>query len=251
LTGFREEWYLITKRCLVKEGGMVRPKENDREDIRALVLEKAKKLFLELGYHKLTIRKLADEIGYTAGTIYLYFRNKDEILYELHNEGFKLLFQYKMRMMEQGVSSGLDRLRQGGQLYIDFALENPDYYELMFNMPEPRNFMEAQKERFSGEGQVPEDYAMRSYEFLKQGIQEYKKEGYLKEVDEDTATFTLWSLVHGLVSLIIRKRIPYPQAPSKELAREALDFFGRLLVADRFATDTRERLNLLEHVESD
>jgi AcrR family transcriptional regulator len=229
---------------------MVRPKEIDREDIRSLVLEKAKKLFLELGYHKLTIRRLADEIGYTVGTIYLYFKNKDEILYELHNEGFKLLYQYKMRVMEEGESDGLDRLRRGGQIYVDFALEHPDYYELMFNMPEPRNFMEAQKERLSGEGQEPEDYAMRSYEFLRQGIREYQKEGYLKGVDEDTATFTLWSLVHGLVSLIIRKRIPYPQAPSKELAREALDFFGRLLVSDRFAADTRERLNLLEQVES-
>ena len=121
---------------------MARPKESEREDVRALMLTKAKKLFLEEGYRHITMRRIAKEIGYTPGTIYLYFKNKEEILYELHNEGFKLLYQYKLNIQNTRGSTALERLREGGKMYITFALENPDYYEVMFNMPEPRNHLE-------------------------------------------------------------------------------------------------------------
>jgi AcrR family transcriptional regulator len=205
---------------------MARPKESEREDIRALVLEKAKKLFLDVGYGKITMRRIAKEIGYTPGTIYLYFKNKEEILYELHNAGFKLLYQYKLNMLDSGVSNALERLREGGKTYVAFALENPEYYELMFNMPEPRDHLETLKkatDNVRGEGSI--DYAMQSYAFLKQSIQACLDEGYLQEVDPDTATFAFWALAHGLVSLIIRKRIPYPQEASRELADAAIDLF--------------------------
>lgn len=208
---------------------MARPKESEREDIRALVLAKAKKLFLEHGYRNITMRKIAEEIGYTPGTIYLYFKSKEEILYELHNEGFKLLYQYKLKMLDSGVSTALDRLAEGGKTYVAFALENPEYYELMFNMPEPRDYMEKLKKRTDTSRDVPIDYAMQSYEFLKQSVQACMDEGYLPGVDVDTATFMFWSMAHGLVSLIIRKRIPYPQEPAYELAEAAIDFFMSLM----------------------
>lgn len=221
---------------------MGRPKSNEREDIRNLVLEKAKALFLKEGYTNITIRKIARAIGYTPATIYLYFQSKDEILYELHNEGFRLLYEYKMTIGEPEISSALDRLHKGGKIYIDFALENPDYYELMFNMPEPRNFMAQHKHK---EGSA-DDYAMRSYEFLKKSVQLCKDEGYFRDVDVDTAAFTFWSVVHGMVALIIRKRVPYPQAPTRQLADEAFDFFGKLITSERFASDTRDSLRLID-----
>lgn len=215
---------------------MGRRKSTEREDIRSLVLEKAKSLFLKEGYANITIRKIARAIGYTPATIYLYFQSKDEILYELHNEGFKLLYQYKLKIGGTEPLDPMARLNKGGKIYIDFALENPDYYELMFNMPEPRNFMAKQKKGAAS------DYAMRSYEFLKESVQLCKAAGYFKDVDVDTATFTCWSLVHGLVALIIRKRAPYPQAPTKQLAHEAIDFYGEMIIAGRFVSDMRDSL---------
>jgi AcrR family transcriptional regulator len=207
---------------------MPRPKESEREDVRALVLAKAKELFLAEGYHHITMRRIAKEIGYTPGTIYLYFKNKEEILYELHNEGFKLLYQYKMNMLKSGFSNALERLREGGKMYISFALENSEYYEVMFNMPEPRDHLEKLRTTITDDDYPPVDYAMQSYKFLKQSILACIEEGYLQEVDPDIATFTFWSLAHGIASLIIRKRIPYPQAASQELAEAAIDFFTNI-----------------------
>ena len=201
---------------------MARPKNSEREDVKALIMQKAKELFFKEGYQQITIRKIATEIGYSPSTIYLYFKNKDEILFELHNEGFKLLYQHKMSLGVDDSTDPLERIRRGGLMYIDFALDNPEYYEVMFNMPEPRNFME-QKRKSGPKGEVA-DYAMLSYDFLRQGVSRLQEAGYLTGVDRDVAAYCLWSTVHGLVSLIIRKRIPYPQTPSKELAYQAMDF---------------------------
>jgi hypothetical protein len=48
-----------------------------------------------------------------------------------------------------------------------------------------------------------------------------------------------------LVALIIRKRVPYPQAPTKQLAHEAIEFFGRMITAERFVSNTRDSLRLI------
>ncbi|MBU2551435.1 MAG: TetR/AcrR family transcriptional regulator [Proteobacteria bacterium] len=202
---------------------MGRPKDSDRRDVRALILEQAKKLFYEQGYGQITIRKIAREIGYSPAAIYLYFQNKDEILYELHNEGFRLLYEYKMRVISDGVEGPEDRLNKGGLMYINFALDNPEYYEVMFNMPEPRDFMDRQQK--SGDVGERVDYAMLSYRFLREGVQGLLDAGHFPGVDVDTAAFAFWAFVHGLVSLIIRKRIPYPQAPTRELAHQVMEFF--------------------------
>ena len=201
---------------------MARPKNSERQDLRALILQKARELFFQEGYHNITIRKIAKEIGYSPATIYLYFKSKDEILFELHNLGFQMLYQRKMSLPFDESTDPVERLRLGGLMYIDFALDNPEYYEVMFNMPEPRDFL-AQKRDSAAEGEVV-DYAMLSYDFLRQGVAQLQAAGYLTDVDQDTVAFSFWSTVHGLVSLIIRKRIPYPQAPSRELAYQAMEF---------------------------
>jgi AcrR family transcriptional regulator len=205
---------------------MGRPKEIDRQDIRALILDKAKDLFHKEGYARITIRKIAREIQYTPATIYLYFKNKDEILYELHNEGFRLLYQSKMRMLADVKGGALERLAAGGRMYIEFALENPEYYEVMFNMPEPRHFMDKMQQEEYG---ARDDYALLSYRFLRQGVELAQKEGYLPEHDTDVVAFSMWSLVHGMVSLIIRKRVPYPQKPDTPLAISGVDFITDLI----------------------
>jgi AcrR family transcriptional regulator len=209
---------------------MTRPKESERKDVRTLILNRAKALFLTDGYKRITIRRIAAEIGYTPGTIYLYFKNKEEILYELHNEGFKLLYKHKLNIANSGINSALKRLRAGGRMYISFALEHPDYYEVMFNMPEPRDYIKKLREAAkTTDNHTQVDFALKSYTFLKQSILECIEEGYIQAVDPDIATVTFWSFGHGLASLIIRKRIPYPYEASQELADKAIDFFMSMI----------------------
>jgi hypothetical protein len=104
-------------------------------------------------------------------------------------------------------------------------------------MPEPRDFMRNHPKaaREGGGG----DYAMLPYESLRESAQGLKDEGYFPDVDVDTAAFSFWAMVHGVVFLIIRKRIPYPQAPTKKLPYQVLDFYMASFPKDHKASADR------------
>ncbi len=208
--------------------GMARPRESERKDIRALVLAAAKKLFMKLDYREVTMRRIAKEIGYSPGAIYLYFKNKDEILYEIHNEGFRILHESRAKALADGPKTALEKLAAGGKNYIAFALENPELYELMFIMREPRDYIESHQKQTGRERGV--NYIMKSYENLKESIMACKAEGYYRDVDPDLAAFFHWSLVHGLACLAIRGRdVPFPKAPTRDMAEMAIEFLTQLI----------------------
>src|SRR5580704_17673631 len=110
--------------------GIPERKEKQKLEIKKQILEASMKLFVEEGFEHVTIRKIADLIEYSPTTVYLYFKDKDEILFQLHDMGFM-----KMREMNEnlaGIENPLLRLHKMGENYIQFGLQNPEFYDLMF-----------------------------------------------------------------------------------------------------------------------
>ena len=64
-----------------------------KEDTKRTILNAATALFEARGYDGFSLRQVAEGIGYTATTIYLYFKDKDELFHAMHEWGFEKLFQ--------------------------------------------------------------------------------------------------------------------------------------------------------------
>ena len=62
-----------------------------RKQAMDTIMESASRLFFELGYQEASMEDIAREIGVTKGTLYLYFKNKEELLYEVCKKNLKLL----------------------------------------------------------------------------------------------------------------------------------------------------------------
>jgi AcrR family transcriptional regulator len=200
--------------------GIAERKERQKKEIRRRVLETAMKLFLDEGFGKVTIRRIADAIEYSPAAIYLHFRDKDEILYALHSEGFDALYERQMAILP--IKDPLKRLRRHGEIYLTFALDKPEYYDLMFIMRNPAKKIKEQKAW---------DIGLRSYEFLRKNVEECMEAGKLPRADVDVATFSLWAHVHGIASLIIRDRcIMFPEKHLRAIVKGALDFMMRQLL---------------------
>jgi AcrR family transcriptional regulator len=194
--------------------GVAERKEREKQEMRKLILKAAKKLFVEEGYEKVNIRNIAQEIEYSVGTIYLYFKDKDEILHELHTEGFDEL--YRRQQTTLAIQNPLERLRKHGEIYVRFGLENPDYYDLMFISLSQAKKIQEKQEWVVGQ---------RTYEFLEQNIRDCIDADYIAEKDFEAATFAMWSLVHGIVSLITRRRVLMcPPEDMDRLIEDTLDF---------------------------
>jgi len=103
-----------------------REKQQRQQDIR----ESAKTLFRHKGLAGTTIRDIAAACELASGTIYLYYRNKDEIFADLLVEGHDLLIQRLEKALDSVKPS-----KRGGALidaFFAFAVDNPAYFELMF-----------------------------------------------------------------------------------------------------------------------
>ena len=120
-------------------------KERQKEELRGKILEAAKALFIERGFEDTSIRTIAEKIEYSPTTIYLYFKDKDDIFYALHQEGFLLLNQYLRAL--QNVPDPFERLKAICKAYI-ICPQNREFYDLMFISRSPMNALTKDDEKW-------------------------------------------------------------------------------------------------------
>ncbi|MCC6475642.1 TetR/AcrR family transcriptional regulator [bacterium] len=195
-------------------------KLREKSEMRSRILETAKQLYVEDGIQNVSIRKIAERIEYSPATIYLYFLDKDSILFALHDEGFRALFTRQRDVAR--LKDPAERLRKFLETYIEFALDSPEYYDLMFILftPVPK-FLKTAEWR----------YGRRAFQMLKATVMECQEKGYLAKFDPDAASLGIWGGVHGIASLLIRKRITMlPEVELPRLAREAVAMYEEALL---------------------
>ena len=177
--------------------GSTERKAREKEELKALILKAARKLFVERGITQTTIRNIADAIDYSIGTVYVYFRDKNEILHALHTQSFADLGgQFKVLY---NVKDPMERLRAMGKVYIIYGLENPDMYDLMFTLKAPMEFLETiQKDEW--------DEGKAAFDVLKTTVKECMDAGHFKGHKLEPLSFLIWSCVHGMCSLEISSR---------------------------------------------
>src|ERR1017187_6220207 len=110
-------------------------RKQQQGELRAKILDAARELFVAHGGEAVSMRKVAEKIGYTATTLYNHFEDKDALLRALCEADFGAL-QEAFRTMG-GIADPIERLRVLGERYIEFGLRFPSHYRLMFMTPRP------------------------------------------------------------------------------------------------------------------
>jgi AcrR family transcriptional regulator len=188
---------MFTKHCslifrwFVMHMGVSERKERHKEDLKKDILEAAKELFTKKGLEATSIRAIAEKIEYSPATIYLYYKDKNEIVHALHAEGFKLLVSHFAVLNH--ISHPFERLKGMGRAYLQFAMQNPDIYKLLFVMEEPLKHVANCSEDW--------DEGDQAFDILLKTVAECQQVGYFKDVDCTQLSFMIWSSMHGLCTL--------------------------------------------------
>jgi AcrR family transcriptional regulator len=194
-------------------------REREREELREQILDVAMNILIKEGYDAVTIRRLADEIAYTPGALYSYFKDKEEIIFALVLRAAKHLTSV-FRAVES-INNPLERLWAIGRAYITFAMEHQEYYDLMFIMSTPIQKM--------AETEYTEGHA--AFFILRSTVHDCMQQGYLPKADDDVAAFAMWSFVHGSVSLMIRKRMTMiPEEKYQDILDGAFSFLMNVML---------------------
>lgn len=198
--------------------GIAERKERDKESMRSAVLEAAMDLYLEKGIESLTIRAVAERIEFSPATIYLYFRDKDDIVYQLYNIAFGKFYEKQLEW--NNIADPLERLRHGCKHYVEWGIANPKLYDLMFILEIPMDVIEEED---------CEDNGKRSYDELKKLLAECIAADKIKIKDAELAAMMCWNMIHGVTSLLIKKRVVIPHEAVPQMTDAILDTYFLLV----------------------
>jgi len=160
-------------------------------DQRDRILACACDLYLSEGLSGFSMRKLAKEVGVTAPAIYRHYEGREEVIADVVREAYRAFTAYIYRALE--APTPLERFLGAGEGYLDFALEHPRWFQIMFSGPE-RLGIEV----------LPDDIEAMScaiHQFWIDRVSECMGAGILKEGDPSQTSITMWAHAHGMVQL--------------------------------------------------
>jgi AcrR family transcriptional regulator len=194
-------------------------REEHSRSVKQKILDAARELLVADGVEGFSMRKLAGKIGYTATGIYHHFPDKQAVLEEVIETDFRSLRASLGRI--GNVGDPIDRIQQMGMAYVDFAIEFPSHYQILFmtpaSLPPDTKIVRC-------------DPAEDAYAFLKQVVIEGLALGRFRTefLDADELSQIIWSSAHGLVSLHITKGND-PWVPWRDLRSVSEKLFEALL----------------------
>lgn len=177
--------------------GVQERRQREKQELRQEILDAARDLFVHEGYDNVSMRKIAEKIEYSPTTIYLYFRDKADLLDQLCEETFARL-EKKSQQIDRANSDPLEALRKNLRAYIEFGIKHPNHYKLTFMTEmqvsdDPEAFSRA---RAAG---------MRSFEHLTSQVAQCAKLGVFQIQDVKATSQLIWAAIHGITSLLIVK----------------------------------------------
>jgi AcrR family transcriptional regulator len=175
--------------------GITERKQRQKEEIRESIIRAAWAIVQEEGWQALSIRKIADAIEYSIPVIYTHYENKDAILLEFTQQGFRKL-TVGLNAARDQEKSPARQLEKMALAYLDFAFQNKEYYQLMYGLGMPTCETVRQVAELS-------EFTNLVQATIKALIGNRDTTG---KVDPFLKFHTFWSLLHGLVSINLVNR---------------------------------------------
>jgi AcrR family transcriptional regulator len=171
------------------------------------------------------MRKLAREVGVTAPALYRHYDGREAVLADLVRHAHRVFLGYLYRGLEAPTPA--ERFAGAADGYLEFALEHPRWYAIMFSGPE-RLGMES----------IPDDIESMGcaiHQFWNDRVTECMRTGVLKEGDPRDVSLTMWAHAHGLVQLFHQGRLNTDKAGFRRLVKESSERLFVGVVTEDFA----------------
>ncbi|GLV54767.1 TetR family transcriptional regulator [Dictyobacter sp. S3.2.2.5] len=191
--------------------GIKERREREKYITRQAILAAALEIARQDGWSALTIRKVGEHIEYSAPMVYEYFKNKEDMLLELLQDGFR---QLTASMQQASISTADDeerRLLEIADAYWQFAMNNPELYQLMHGLA-----------GVSLDKTVIAQAVQASCTVAQEAIVDWAEEHNVAISDPLGATEIIWSLLHGLVSLTLVDRVEKGKERARNMMHHAI-----------------------------
>ncbi len=184
-----------TRRASAAKRSIAPRRQLQKDGLRQAILAAARVIARANGWQAVTIRKVADTIGYSHPTLYEFFEDKNALLFELHREGFKQLHSV-LKEAREGVRDNTRAPVDMALVYCNFAWQHHELYEVMHNLGGAQIDglqLSSESEAVIAEARI--------------AIETWAQANDVAVCNADDAVLILWSTLHGIASLALSKQM--------------------------------------------
>ncbi|HSD84126.1 MAG TPA: TetR/AcrR family transcriptional regulator [Anaerolineae bacterium] len=178
---------------------MPKKKTYHHGDLKNALIEAGADILSKDGVSGLSLRKVALKAGVSHTAPYAHFADKQALIAAISTEGYRRLYEAMAATVQRYQDDPARQLVEGAWVYVQFALTDTDHFKITL----------------SGAVEKEKDYpafvemAQHSFVLLVKIVETCQAAKILKRGPADLMAVSVWSLIHGFVSLILEDQISH------------------------------------------
>lgn len=180
--------------------GIEERKKREKQRRRSQIVDAAEKIIFAKGLEQATMDEIAEEAELSKGTLYLYFKNKNELYLAITQRGSDILNERFAKVFaSEHDRSGIELIRLIGETYLDFVRENPDYFKAFMYYESQTDAEELSKSEFA---QSCEKNRSEALNFIIRALQIGMQDGSIDDsYDPKELAMVIWSSTRGITTI--------------------------------------------------
>ena len=175
-------------------------REKERESRRSAILKAARKLFFDRGFKSVTVDNIAAKAEVSKGSVYLYFKSKEEIYTQiLINDSIATFEDWKNKFSAKDIPPA-ELLLEFADNYIDYFLNENELFRILMTFMLHADDMILTDEHNSQLLQTTNDNIKLVSEILQKGIDSGE---FLPIINIWQTQNAIWGLLNGVISLFL------------------------------------------------
>lgn len=209
--------------------GIAERREREKEQRKNDIIDAAERVFFDQGHENATMDDVAKEAELSKGTLYLYFKNKEELYLAIHLRGNKILRSLFEKTIDK-YKSGLEKTKAIGLAYVEFYKTYPNYFNALI-------YYESREINFEDEDSVASECLVEGKATLEMLINSIiigiKDDSIRPDIDPVKTALSLWGQTTGMVQIAALKEkivlLPHFSLNAEELIEYGFELISHSL----------------------
>lgn len=184
--------------------GIDERKQREKQHRYNVIIDAAEEVIFSKGIEQATMQEIAEKAELSKGTLYLYFRSKNELYTAIARRGSDMLNQ-RFAKVFAGDYTGLELIRKIGEAYLDFVSVNPEYFKAFMHYESMSDVEALQKSEIA---EYCEENRREALSYMMRALQIGMQDGTVDDsYDPRELAIVLWSSTRGITTMTHMKGV--------------------------------------------
>ncbi|EPG66108.1 TetR/AcrR family transcriptional regulator [Leptospira wolffii] len=182
-------------------------------DLKKALLDASIRILKEEGYKALSLRKAASLAGVSQSAPYRHYTDIESLYADIAEEGFKMLSERLRKLQAKYRKKPLLQFREAGVTYVEFALEHPDLFRIMYG-----NQIESHS-KYESLIRKEDD----SFLIIQEVLKTCQEAGVVRSGNTEKFAVSAWTMAHGIAVLLSGKQVMFRSLDLREARKTTRD----------------------------